>query len=40
MIPKASAHWSVFEKARIVLDDLKPYANGNVLDVGLRNKVV
>lgn len=38
MISKASAHWSIFEKTRMVLDSLNGYSKGILLDVGCGAK--
>ena len=38
MISKASAHWSIFEKARICLENFGSYASGTLLDVGCGTK--
>jgi len=38
MISKASAHWSIFEKACNILNDFKKYAGGTLLDIGCGTK--
>ncbi|MDF1593543.1 MAG: class I SAM-dependent methyltransferase [Desulfobacterales bacterium] len=38
MISKSSAHWSIFEKVRVVLDRYKDCASGTLLDIGCGTK--
>lgn len=38
MISKASTHWSIFEKARIVLKEFDSYAEGTLIDIGSGTK--